>query len=173
MVLGLKYHNPNSVIRLVWRAKEPKIRVGGEEICSLINTGAQVSLITQKYCTWRRIPIRPLIWLLNVVCSGGKLISYICHSMHLGATVSHYTKQEWEHPPWHLCSDWGYPLNIPTRQMHRHSCQKEHYVIRASCDDDWHHMVILWWCGVLRWWHLHQNWKSIKGRTHEKEGFKD
>ena len=33
-----------------------------------------------------------------------------------------------------------------TRHMHKHSWQKEHDVIGASCDDIGHHMMMIWWC---------------------------
>ena len=93
-----------------------------------------------------------------------------CHGMCLGATVSHSTKGVWDCLLWHLCSEWGYPLSIPG------ACTN--ISTKKSMMSSGHHVMmsdVIWWYSSnvedWEWWHVHQYWKGIKRRMHEREGF--
>ena len=89
------------------------------------------------------------MFLINCILAGsmrGHIRGWY-HGMHLGATVSCSMKREWECVLWHNCSERGYLLSVPTRHMWKHSHQTEHDIIRASCDDIRHHIMMSWWCG--------------------------
>ena len=70
MIGRLEYHNPDLLIRFIGRAKESAVEIDGEKLWTLIDMGAQVSIITQAYCEQMVIAIRPLNTLLNIVGSG-------------------------------------------------------------------------------------------------------
>ena len=62
----------------------------------------------------------------------------------------HFSLQEerLEFPLWHLHSEWLLSLRWPDVCADI-PAKTDYNIIRALCDDNWHHMVMFWWCGVV------------------------
>ena len=54
-----KFLNPDPWARLIGRANEEKIRVNGNTVIALLDTGSQVTHISLDYCQAMGIPINP------------------------------------------------------------------------------------------------------------------
>ena len=65
--------NPDPWARLIGRANEEKIKVNGHTMTALLDTGSQVTHISQEYCQARGIPINTIDQLVNIEGAGGML----------------------------------------------------------------------------------------------------
>ena len=65
--------NPDPWARLIGRANEEKIIVNGKSVTALLDTGSQVSHISQDYCQAMGIPIHPITQLVHIEGTGGIL----------------------------------------------------------------------------------------------------
>ena len=68
-----KFLNPDPWARLIGRANEEKIRVNGNTVTALLDTGSQVTHISLDYCQAMGIPINPTEQLVNIEGAGGML----------------------------------------------------------------------------------------------------
>ena len=68
-----KFLNPDPWARLIDRANEEKIKVNGNTVTALLDTGSQVTHISLDYCQAMGIPINPIEQLLNIEGAGGML----------------------------------------------------------------------------------------------------
>ena len=66
-----KFLNPDPWTRLIGRANEEKITVNGNTVTALLDTGSQVTHISQDYCQAMGIPINPIEQLVNIEGAGG------------------------------------------------------------------------------------------------------
>ena len=68
-----KFVNPDPWARLIDRANEEKIKVNGHTVTALLDTGSQVTHISQEYCKAWGICINPIDQLVNIEGAGGML----------------------------------------------------------------------------------------------------
>ena len=71
--LSSKFLNPDPWARLIGRANEEKIKVNGNTVTALLDTGCQVTHISLDYCQAMGIPINPIEQLVNIEGAGGML----------------------------------------------------------------------------------------------------
>ena len=69
--------NPDPLCRLIGPANEALVLVGGMLKTALLDTGAQVSLITNVLCEELKLPIKELGGILNLTGPSGALIPYL------------------------------------------------------------------------------------------------
>ena len=72
-----KYHNPDPLLRLIGPANEATIIVEGQEFKALIDSGAQLSTISESLVTALKLPVHKLNTLIEAEVSGGGTIPYI------------------------------------------------------------------------------------------------
>ena len=72
-----KFLNPDPWVRLIGRANEEKIRVNGNTVTALLDTGSQVAHISIDYCQAMGIPINPIEQTVNIEGAGGNAIEYV------------------------------------------------------------------------------------------------
>ena len=63
--------NPDPQARLIGRVKEENIMVNGTSVTALLDTGSQVTHISQGYCQAMGIPIHPITQLVHIEGTGG------------------------------------------------------------------------------------------------------
>ena len=68
-----KFLNPDPWARLIGRANEEKIKVNGNTVTALLDTGSQVTHISLDYSQAMGIPIKPIEQLVNIEGAGGML----------------------------------------------------------------------------------------------------
>ena len=68
-----KFLNPDPRVRLINRANEEKIRVNGNTVMALLDTGSQVTHISLDYCQAMGIPINRIEQMVNIEGAGGML----------------------------------------------------------------------------------------------------
>ena len=68
-----KFLNPDPSARLIGRANEEKIRVNGNTVTALLDTGSQVTHISLDYCQAMGIHINPIEQLVNIEGAGRML----------------------------------------------------------------------------------------------------
>ena len=71
-----KFLNPDPWARLIGRANEEKIKVNGNTVTALLDTGSQVTHISLDYCQTMGIPINPIGQLVNIE-GAGDAIKYV------------------------------------------------------------------------------------------------
>ena len=67
----IPFLNPNLVVQLVGRTNEAPVVVDGCEVTALVDSGAQVSTISVKFCEELDLEIHPLGRLLELEGTGG------------------------------------------------------------------------------------------------------
>ena len=72
-----KYHNPDPLLRLIGPANEATIIVEGQEFKALIDSGAQLSTISESLVTALKLPVHKLNTLIEAEVSGGGTVPYI------------------------------------------------------------------------------------------------
>ena len=72
-----KVLNPDPWARQIGRANEEKIKVNGNTVTALLDTGGQVTHISLDYCQAMGIPINPIEQLVNIEGAGGDAIKYV------------------------------------------------------------------------------------------------
>ena len=63
--------NPDPWTRLIGRTNEKEIMVNGKSVTALLDTGSQVTHISQDYCQAMGIPIHPINQLVQIEGTGG------------------------------------------------------------------------------------------------------
>ena len=63
--------NPDPLTRVIGRANEEKIMVNGRSVIALLDTGSQVTHISQDYCQTMGIPIHTITQLVHIEGMGG------------------------------------------------------------------------------------------------------
>ena len=72
-----KYHNPDPLLRLIGLANEAKIIVEGQEFPALIDSGAQLSTMSESLVQALKLPFHKLNTLIEADVSGGGTIPYV------------------------------------------------------------------------------------------------
>ena len=72
-----KYHNPDSLLRLIGPANEATIIVEGQRFQALIDSGAQLSMMLESLVQTLKLPIHQLNTLIEAKVSGGGAVPYI------------------------------------------------------------------------------------------------
>ena len=75
--MAKKYHNPDPLLRLIGPANEATIIVEGQEFKALIDSGAQLSTISESLVTALKLPVHKLNTLIEAEVSGGGTIPYV------------------------------------------------------------------------------------------------
>ena len=71
-----KYHNPDPLLRLIGPANETTVIVEGQQILALIDSGAQLSMMSRSLVQALKLPIHGLNTLIEAEASGGGVIPY-------------------------------------------------------------------------------------------------
>ena len=71
-----KYHNPDPLLRLIGPANEATIIVERQQILALIDTGAQLSMLSESLVQALRLPVHKLNNLIEAEVSGGGTTPY-------------------------------------------------------------------------------------------------
>ena len=72
-----KYHNPDSLLRLIGPANEATIIVKGQEFPALIDSGPQLSTMSEALVQALKLPVHKLNTLIKAEVSGGNTIPYV------------------------------------------------------------------------------------------------
>ena len=71
-----RYYNPDPLFRLIGESNEANVRVEGNKLPALIDSGAQVSAMTQKLAKQMRLKVHKLNKLLRIEGTGGGKVPY-------------------------------------------------------------------------------------------------
>ena len=72
-----KYHNPDPLLRLIGPTNEATIFVEGQRFHALIDSGAQLSMMSESLVQTLKLPIHKLNTLIEAEVSGGGVVPYI------------------------------------------------------------------------------------------------
>ena len=72
-----KYHNPDPLLRLIGPANEATVIVEGQKFPALIDSGAQLSTMSEALVQALKLPIHKLNTLIEAKNSGGSTIPYV------------------------------------------------------------------------------------------------
>ena len=72
-VCGLAQEKNNPWARLIGRANEEQIMINGHPVTALLDTGSQVTHISEAFCQANNIQIHPLDKLVEIEGTGGDL----------------------------------------------------------------------------------------------------
>ena len=74
------YYNPDPLFRLIGESNEANVLIGGNKLPALIDSGAQVSAMTQKLAKQMKLKVHKLNKLLRIEGTGGgeSAIQRIC-----------------------------------------------------------------------------------------------
>ena len=72
-----KYHNPDPLVRLIGPANEAVIIVEGQEFPALIDSGAQLSTMSEALVQALKLPVHNLSTLIKAEASGGNTVPYV------------------------------------------------------------------------------------------------
>ena len=75
--MAKKYHNPDPLLRLIGPANEATISIEEDEFKALIDSGAQLSTISESLVTALKLPVHKLNTLIEAEVSGEGIIPYI------------------------------------------------------------------------------------------------
>ena len=71
-----KYYNSDPLFWLIGTANESDLRIDGHLTTALINSGAQISAMTEKFAKRLRLKVHKLQQLLNIEGTGGGCVPY-------------------------------------------------------------------------------------------------
>ena len=71
-----RYYNPDPLFRLIGESNEASIQVDGNKLPALIDSGAQVSAMTQKLANQMKLKVHKLNKLLRIEGTGGGKVPY-------------------------------------------------------------------------------------------------
>ena len=74
---GLTQEHNNPWTKLIGRANEEQIMINGHPVTALLDTGSQVTHISEAFCHANNFQINPLDKLVEIEGTGGDLIKYI------------------------------------------------------------------------------------------------
>ena len=72
---GLAHGNNNLWARLIGRANEEQIMINGHPVTALLDTGSQVTHISEAFCQTNNIQMHPLDKLVEIEGTGGTLLN--------------------------------------------------------------------------------------------------
>ena len=72
--VAVKYHNPDPLLRLIGPANEAAIIVEGQEFPALIDSGVQLSTMSEVLVQALKLPVHKLNTLIEAEVSGGNTI---------------------------------------------------------------------------------------------------
>ena len=72
-----KYHNPGPLLRLIGLANEATIIVKGQKFPALIDSGAQLSTMSESLVQALELPVHKLHTLIEAEASGGGVVPYV------------------------------------------------------------------------------------------------
>ena len=72
-----KYHNPDPLLRLIGLANEATVIVEGQKLPALIDSGAQLSTMSEALVQALKLPIHKLNTLIEAEVSGGGTVPYV------------------------------------------------------------------------------------------------
>ena len=72
-----RYHNPDPLLRLIGPANEATVIVEGQRFLVLINSGAQLSTMSELLVQTLKLPVHKLNTLIEAEASGGGIIPYV------------------------------------------------------------------------------------------------
>ena len=72
-----RYHNPDPLLRLIGPANAATIIVDGHRFLALINSGAQLSMMSELLVQALKLPVHKLNTLIEAEASGGVIIPYV------------------------------------------------------------------------------------------------
>ena len=72
-----RYHNLDPLLRVIGTANEATIIVEGQRFLALINSGAQLSMMSESLVQALKLPVHKLNTLIEAEASGGGIIPYI------------------------------------------------------------------------------------------------
>ena len=72
-----KYHNPEPLLRLIGLASEATIIIEGQRFQALIDSAAQLSMMSESLVQTLKLPIHQLNTLIKAEVSGGGVVPYI------------------------------------------------------------------------------------------------
>ena len=72
-----RYHNPDPLLRLICPANEASIIVEGQRFLALIDSGAQLSTMSESLVQALKLPFHKLNTLIEAEASGGGVIPYV------------------------------------------------------------------------------------------------
>ena len=70
------YHNPDPLVRLIGEPNETSVIIENAQVKGLVNSGAQISSISDKFAKLLKLPINKLETLLDLEPTGGESIPY-------------------------------------------------------------------------------------------------
>ena len=73
------YHNPDPLVRLIGEANEAIVKINGQEVKALIDTGTQVSSISKSFANELGLEILLLEQKMDIEGSGGYQVPYEGH----------------------------------------------------------------------------------------------
>ena len=76
---GPEYHNPYLLVWLIGLSNEALVIINDVVTTALIDMGAQVSTISDAFCEWLGLEVKPLQTILNMEGAGGYLVPYSCY----------------------------------------------------------------------------------------------
>ena len=71
-----KYHNPDPLLRLIGPANEAAIMIEGQQFLALMDSGAQLSTMSESLVQALKLPVHQLNTLIEAEVSGGGVIPY-------------------------------------------------------------------------------------------------
>ena len=71
-----RYYNPDPLFRLIGEANETKVKLDGTELKALIDSGSQISTVTEKLAKLMGWKIRSLKNILDIEGTGGVRVKY-------------------------------------------------------------------------------------------------
>ena len=72
-----RYHNPDLLLRLIGLANEATVIVEGQKLLALIDSGAQLSTMSEALVQALKLPIHKLNTLIEAEVSGGSTVPYV------------------------------------------------------------------------------------------------
>ena len=72
---GLTQEHNNPWTKLIGRANEEQIMINGHPVTALLDTGSQVTHISEAFCQTNKIQIHPLDKLVEIEGTGGTLFN--------------------------------------------------------------------------------------------------
>ena len=72
-----RYHNPDPLLRLIGPANEATLIVEGQRFLALIDSGAQLSTMSELLVQALKLPVHKLNTLIEAEASGGGIMPYV------------------------------------------------------------------------------------------------
>ena len=73
---GQRYHNPDQLLQLIGPANEATIIIEGQQFLALMDSGAQLSMMSESLVQALKLPIHKLNTLIEAKVSGGGVTPY-------------------------------------------------------------------------------------------------